>query len=121
MIEALDTKAGVLIAANGVVLALLAGGDGSLERAPAVATLAIIGAVAVSLISALLSFTTRKYETAPNPDAAIHLMTAEYAWLEWRFLGVPIGGPHRPDCRGHPAGRILLGERGHDRSLSRGI
>ena len=86
-IEALDTKAGVLIAANGVVLALLAGGDGSLERAPVVAILAIIGAVTVSLISALLSFTTRKYETAPNPDAAIHLMTAEYAWLEWRFLG----------------------------------
>jgi quinol-cytochrome oxidoreductase complex cytochrome b subunit len=53
----------------------------------AVAILAIIGAVTVSLISALLSFTTRKYETAPNPDAAIHLMTAEHAWLEWRFLG----------------------------------
>jgi hypothetical protein len=69
------------------VLALLAGESRSLEGAPAVVIVAIIGAVTASLISALLSFTTRRYDTAPNPDAAIHLMTAEYAWLEWRFLG----------------------------------
>ena len=86
-IEALDTKAGVLIAADGLILALLAGQERSLAGVPAAVLVAIIGAVTSSLIAALLSFTTRRYETAPNPVAAIHLMTAEPAWLEWRFLG----------------------------------
>ena len=86
-IEALDTKAGVLIAADGLVLVLIAGGDPPLRGAPASVLVAILAAVTSSLIAALLSFTTRRYETAPNADAAIHLMTAAPTWLEWRFLG----------------------------------
>jgi len=86
-IEALDTKAGVLIAADGLILALIAGGDGRLARVPAMLLVGIVASVTASLIAALLSFTTRRYETAPNPDAAIHLMAADPTWLEWRFLG----------------------------------
>lgn len=86
-IEALDTKAGVLIAADGLVLVLIAGADPPLRGAPAFILVAILVAVTSSLITALLSFITRRYETAPNADAAIHLMAAAPEWLEWRFLG----------------------------------
>lgn len=47
----------------------------------------VLGAIAASLITALVAFATRRYQTAPNPDAVIRLMTADQAWLEWRFLG----------------------------------
>ena len=86
-IEALDTKAGVLIAAGGLVVGLLAGEGSSLVEAPIWVRVIVLGTVNVSLILALLAFTARRYETAPNPDAAIRLMTAESGWLEWRFLG----------------------------------
>ena len=37
---------------------------------------------------ALLAFSTRKYETAPVPEAVIGLMAqGGDAWLKWRFLG----------------------------------
>jgi hypothetical protein len=86
-IEALDTKAGVLIAADGLVLGLLSGERSSLILSPAWVSFPVLAAVASSLILALFAFATRNYDAAPNPDAAIRLMTAEPAWLEWRFLG----------------------------------
>jgi hypothetical protein len=86
-IEALDTKAGVLIAADGLVIGLLSSEGSTLAEGPAWVSFLLLGAIITSLVLALLAFTTRRYETAPNPDAAIRLMAADPAWLEWRFLG----------------------------------
>jgi hypothetical protein len=86
-IEALDTKAGVVIAAGGLVIGLLAGERSSLVEAPTWVRVTVLGTVTFSLVLALLAFSARRYDTAPNPDAAVRLMTAEPEWLEWRFLG----------------------------------
>ena len=86
-IEALDSKAGVLIAADGLVIGLLAGNRSMIVEGPVWVGFAVVAAVTASLILALLAFTTRRYDAAPNPDAAIRLMTADPEWLEWRFLG----------------------------------
>lgn len=86
-IEALDTKAGVLIAADGVIIGLLASERSALEQAHRIIGAVVLGAIAMSLITPLLAFATRHYQTAPNPDAVIRLMTADQSWLEWRFLG----------------------------------
>ena len=86
-IEALDTKAGVLIAAGGLVIGLLAGNRSFTVEAPTWVRATVLVTVTSSLVLALLAFATRKYQTAPNSDAVIRLMTAEPDWLEWRFLG----------------------------------
>jgi hypothetical protein len=86
-IEALDTKAGVLIAADGLILAVIAGAYGPSGRVPVLLVIGIVASVTTSLLTALLSFMTRRHRTAPDPDEAIHLMAAEPEWLEWRFLG----------------------------------
>lgn len=46
----------------------------------------VLATIAASLIFSLLAFTTRRYETAPRPEAVIRLMAAEPDWLRWRFL-----------------------------------
>ena len=86
-IESLDTKAGVLIAAGGLVIGLLGGDRSFLVDAPQWVRSAVVGAITISLILALLAFTTRRYDSAPDPDGAIRMMMAEPRWLEWRFLG----------------------------------
>jgi len=86
-IEALDTKAGVLIAADGLVIGLLAGDRSSLAEGPHWVSVSVLGTVATSLILALLAFTTGRYDAAPDPDAVIRFMAADPSWLEWRFLG----------------------------------
>ena len=76
-----------LIAAGGLVIGLLAGNRSMIVDGPVWVGFAVVAAVTASLILALLAFTTRRYDAAPNPDAAIRLMTADPEWLEWRFLG----------------------------------
>jgi hypothetical protein len=85
-INALDTKAGVLIAADGVIMGLLAGERSVVTRAPSWTGIIVLATIGVSLILSLLAFTTRRYETAPRPEAVIRLMAAEPGWLRWRFL-----------------------------------
>jgi hypothetical protein len=106
-IEALDSKAGVLIAADGLILALIAGEGGPLAHLTRLLTAGIVASVTISLFTALLSFTTRRYESAPNPDVAIHLMAAEPAWLEWRFLGSLQSAIHENRRRLRAKARLL--------------
>lgn len=85
-INALDTKSGVLIAADGVIVGLLAGERSIFARAPAWIGVGVLVTIGASLILSLLAFTTRRYESAPRAEAVIRLMAAEPDWLRWRFL-----------------------------------
>ena len=86
-IEALDSKSGILIAADGVLAGLLFQGNSLLQRIPsAVAAIGLIGVLG-SLLLALLSFLNREYRLAPSFPASMALMAAPGEWLRWRFLG----------------------------------
>lgn len=86
-IEALDTKAGVLVAADGVVAGFLLGRGSVLARAPLPLARAVIALLFLSMCSALLAFATRRWETAPAPEAmARWLGGGDEGWLRWRFL-----------------------------------
>lgn len=67
-IDALDTKAGIILAAGGVTAGLVLTGDSVLIWAPPFITIFIVVALAGSLILALLAFATRHYELAPDID-----------------------------------------------------
>lgn len=87
-IEALDTKAGILLAADGVLAGLLFAADSVLLEAPRVIGVAVTVPLLLSILLALLAFFTRKYEKAPTPEAVIGLMAqGDGTWLKWRFLG----------------------------------
>ncbi|MGH2658410.1 MAG: hypothetical protein ACRDHS_01800 [Actinomycetota bacterium] len=85
-IEALDGKAGILIAAGGVLAGFLFGRGSLLFDAPRL----ILGVAAItltgSLVLALLAFWTRRYDLAPRPEALSQLMAAREEWLKWRFI-----------------------------------
>jgi hypothetical protein len=85
-IEALDGKAGILIAAGGVLAGFLFGRGSLLLDAPRL----IVGIAAIaltsSLVFALLAFWTRRYDLAPRPEALSQLMEAREEWLRWRFI-----------------------------------
>ncbi len=87
-IESLDAKAGVLLAADGVLAGLLFATDSVLFQAPRILGVAVTVSLLFSILLALLAFSTRKYETAPTPEAVIGLMEqGSEAWLKWSFLG----------------------------------
>jgi hypothetical protein len=87
-IESLDAKAGVLLAADGVLAGLLFATDSVLTQAPRALGVSVTISLLFSILLALLAFSTRKYETAPTPEAVISLMEqGGDAWLKWRFLG----------------------------------
>lgn len=86
-IESLDTKAGVLIAADGVLAGLLFSRGSLLLAAPAWLNTVAAAALLASLVLALAAFANRRYDTAPTAHAVIRLMSAPEGWLRWRFLG----------------------------------
>lgn len=85
-IDAIDTKAAVILAVSGVFAGLLFG-PGRDTALPLVLTTLIVAFLLLSGILALLSFWTRKYRTAPEFTAVVGLMVRDEEWLQWRFLG----------------------------------
>jgi len=67
-IDALDTKAGILIAADGLLAGLLVTSDPRGSAAPRGLVLALSLIVMASLVTALIAFITRHYEVAPDID-----------------------------------------------------
>jgi hypothetical protein len=86
-IEVLDSKAGILIAADGVLAGLLFGRLSLILAAPRALSAIVVGLVVISLLLGLIAFANRRYRTAPHPAAVLRLMAAPEAWLRWRFLG----------------------------------
>ena len=73
-IDALDTKAGILMAADSVIVSLVMTPDSVLTRAPIPVAVVITFALFWSLVLALLAFSTRRYEIAPDIDRLLQQM-----------------------------------------------
>jgi hypothetical protein len=82
-IDALDTKAGILIAADGVVAGVVLASD-SLIAPSSVWTVLIATLLLSSLALALLAFATRRYEIAPDPSELTDSMSlGDERLLKW--------------------------------------
>lgn len=86
-IEALDSKAGILIAADGVLSGLLFGRSSLLLSMPRPLGVLIALLVGSSLLLGLIAFGNRRYRRAPGVESVIRLMAFGEDWLRWRFLG----------------------------------
>ena len=86
-VDSFDTKAGILIAADGVLAGLLFSARPSLVGSPRVLAISVAFLVTMSLLLALIAFANRRYRTAPQPTAVVRMMSAPEPWLKWRFLG----------------------------------
>lgn len=87
-IDSLDAKAGILLAADGVLAGLLFARNSLVFQAPRALGAAVTIFLLFSILLALLAFSTRKYEMAPTPETVIGLMDqGGDGWLKWRFLG----------------------------------
>src|SRR5687768_7026765 len=82
--NALDSKAGVLLAAAGVISGLVFGGNSSLLTAPLPVSVLLTTLLISTVALALVAFGNRRYETAPAPRAVIRMMTEDDSWLRWR-------------------------------------
>ena len=73
-IDALDSKAGMLMAADGVIVSLLVTRDSVLATSPNIVAIGTAGSLFISLVFALLAFSTRRYEVAPDLDPLLQQM-----------------------------------------------
>jgi hypothetical protein len=86
-IEALDSKAGILMATDGVLAGLLFGHSSLLVSMPKPVGAVTALLVGSSLLLALLAFVNRRYRTALRAESVMRLMAFDEDWLRWRFLG----------------------------------
>lgn len=85
-IDALDTKAGILLAADGVIASLVLTQNSILLRAPTSITLLVTVALGASLVLALLAFATRHYELAPDIDDLLTHDDLPETELKWAAM-----------------------------------
>ena len=85
-VDGLDSKAGVIVAADGVLAGFLLSGNSQLADAPDWLATVLVISVFLSITTALLAFATRRFKNAPSFDATMRLMTGGADWLKWRFL-----------------------------------
>ncbi|MGH2752766.1 MAG: hypothetical protein ACRDK3_18140 [Actinomycetota bacterium] len=85
-IDGQDAKAGILLAAAGVLAGLLLSGTSQLRTTPDV--IVILGGLLLlsALILALLASLNRRYDTAPRPTTVSRMALRDEEWLKWRFL-----------------------------------
>ena len=76
-IDALDGKAGVLLATNGVLIGLVVSATDALADAGTVVAVALMALVLGSLVAAGVSFATRNYVVAPSLDDLVVLMDSD--------------------------------------------
>ena len=85
-IGALDTKAAVLLTADGVIAGFLFGRDSVIGQAPDWLAITAIAWLLASFILSLLAFASRRYQQAPPAVAVARRAQAPGDWLKWRFL-----------------------------------
>ncbi len=86
-IDALDSKAGLLLAADGLIAGLLFGQQTLLRQAPVWVTVGAAIGVLGAFTCALVAFAARHYQLAPEPGKVAELAQAPSDWLQWRFIG----------------------------------
>lgn len=85
--EALDTKAGVLLAIDAVMVGLAYGSQSDQVLKLGWWGAAAATAILTSFLIALIAFANRRYRTAPAFAAVLPRMANSEDWLRWRFLG----------------------------------
>lgn len=86
-VEALDTKAVGLLAADGLLVGLVLGPHGLLAAAPPWLAIAAGIGLIVSLGCALAAFANRGYLLAPEARTIALLASAPEDWIRWRVIG----------------------------------
>ncbi|MGI9194590.1 MAG: hypothetical protein ACR2FO_08820 [Actinomycetota bacterium] len=86
-VDAIDTKAAVVLAVDGVLAGFFLNRPVASPHPPIWLALLAGTALLVSAITAVLSLWTRKYSTAPQFAAITPMMDNEESYLKWRFLG----------------------------------
>ena len=90
-IDALDAKAGILLAADGIIVGLVVGGGSLAHDTPAWITSLAGAAVLVSLMSAVGALLNQNYAIAPEPQTVAVLASASDEWIRWRVIGNVLG------------------------------
>ena len=85
-IDSLDSKAGILLAADGVLAGLIFAREGIAARAPIFLGLLAGVAVLLSLVCTLISFSNRKYVATPRPEVVAHLAASPEDRIKWRLI-----------------------------------
>ena len=86
-VDALDTKAGVLLAADGIIAGIIFSQGSHLAGMPDWIALIAGTAILISLGGALGAFVNRNYEVAPTPETVATLASAPEDWIRWRLIG----------------------------------
>lgn len=84
-IESLDTKAGILLAAGGVLAGLVYREGSILAEAPVALGFLASMFLLASLLLALVAFFNRKYRSGLSPQAVTDFAARDGTWLKWRF------------------------------------
>ena len=86
-IDSLDQKAGIILAAGGIVGGLVLSPDDRLSAFPTWLAILIVVTLVASLLGALISLANRRYELAPTPERVASLAGADEDRLRWLFIG----------------------------------
>src|SRR5687767_6123457 len=87
-IDSLDQKAGIILAAGGIVGGLALSPDADrLSAFPAWLAILIVVTLVGSLLGALVALANRRYELAPTPERVASLAGADEDRLRWMFIG----------------------------------
>jgi len=84
LVDAIDTKAAVVLGVDGVLAGLLLAA--SKFSGPLLIKVSVLVALLSSLTLALLCFWTGRYSRAPELQAMLEKVSASESWLKWRFL-----------------------------------
>jgi hypothetical protein len=86
-IDSLDSKAGILLAADGVIAGLIFVRGGLVATMPMAVALVISVSILLSLVCTLVSFADREYLAPPRPETVARLSAAPEDWIKWRLMG----------------------------------
>jgi hypothetical protein len=87
LIDSIDAKAGILLAADGILAGLIFGRETFISRAPVAVASVAGGGILLSLACALRALATRNYSLAPEPSDLAGLSAAPAEWIQWRLMG----------------------------------
>ena len=86
-IDSLDSKAGILLAADGVLAGLIFVSGGVVAIAPIGLALIVSVTILLSLMCTVVSFADREYLARPRPETVAPLAAAPEDWIKWRLMG----------------------------------
>jgi hypothetical protein len=86
-IDSIDTKAGVLLAADGILAGLIVARGSVLETAPWWIAVPAIISILLSFGATLRALAGRSYEIAPTPEEVARLSGASERWIRWNLIG----------------------------------